>query len=71
MNDHRVAVHLPQRAMLVRLECLDCARMHLGHVARRMDSAVAGGNRAEAARLLGIGRPNLYAKMKELGLALP
>jgi len=27
--------------------------------------------RAEAARLLGIGRPNLYAKMKELGLALP
>ena len=31
----------------------------------------AGGNRAEAARLLGIGRPNLYAKMKELGLALP
>ncbi len=31
----------------------------------------AGGNRAEAARLLGIGRPNLYAKMRELGLALP
>ena len=31
----------------------------------------AGGNRAEAARLLGIGRPNLYAKMKELGMALP
>jgi DNA-binding NtrC family response regulator len=29
----------------------------------------AGGNRAEAARLLGIGRPNLYAKMKDLGLA--
>ena len=29
----------------------------------------AGGNRAEAARLLGIGRPNLYAKMRELGLA--
>jgi DNA-binding NtrC family response regulator len=28
----------------------------------------AGGNRAEAARLLGIGRPNLYAKMKELGI---
>ena len=28
----------------------------------------AGGNRAEAARLLGIGRPNLYAKMRELGL---
>jgi two-component system nitrogen regulation response regulator GlnG len=28
----------------------------------------SGGNRAEAARLLGIGRPNLYAKMKELGL---
>jgi two-component system, NtrC family, response regulator AtoC len=31
----------------------------------------AGGNRAEAARLLGIGRPNLYAKMRELGLVLP
>jgi DNA-binding NtrC family response regulator len=31
----------------------------------------AGGNRAEAARLLGIGRPNLYAKMKDLGLVLP
>ena len=31
----------------------------------------AGGNRAEAARLLGIGRPNLYAKMKDLGMALP
>ena len=29
----------------------------------------AGGNRAEAARLLGIGRPNLYAKMRELGVA--
>jgi DNA-binding NtrC family response regulator len=28
----------------------------------------AGGNRAEAARLLGIGRPNLYAKMRDLGL---
>jgi DNA-binding NtrC family response regulator len=28
----------------------------------------AGGNRAEAARLLGIGRPNLYAKMRELGI---
>ena len=28
-------------------------------------------NRAEAARLLGIGRPNLYAKMRELGLNLP
>ena len=28
----------------------------------------AGGNRAEAARLLGIGRPNLYAKMRELGV---
>jgi two-component system nitrogen regulation response regulator GlnG/two-component system response regulator AtoC len=31
----------------------------------------AGGNRAEAARLLGIGRPNLYAKMKDLGLSRP
>jgi two-component system nitrogen regulation response regulator GlnG/two-component system response regulator AtoC len=28
----------------------------------------SAGNRAEAARLLGIGRPNLYAKMRELGL---
>jgi DNA-binding NtrC family response regulator len=31
----------------------------------------AGNNRAEAARLLGIGRPNLYAKMRELGLEGP
>ena len=31
----------------------------------------AGGNRAEAARLLGIGRPNLYAKMRELGVGQP
>jgi DNA-binding NtrC family response regulator len=31
----------------------------------------AGGNRAEAARLLGIGRPNLYAKMRDLGLTPP
>ena len=31
----------------------------------------AGDNKAEAARLLGIGRPNLYAKMKELGLIPP
>ncbi|HVY44663.1 MAG TPA: helix-turn-helix domain-containing protein, partial [Minicystis sp.] len=31
----------------------------------------SGGNRAEAARLLGIGRPNLYAKMRELGLLGP
>jgi DNA-binding NtrC family response regulator len=29
----------------------------------------SAGNRAEAARLLGIGRPNLYAKMRELGLS--
>ena len=29
----------------------------------------SSGNRAEAARLLGIGRPNLYAKMRELGLS--
>jgi DNA-binding NtrC family response regulator len=28
----------------------------------------AGGNRAEAARLLGIARPQLYAKMKDLGI---
>ncbi len=28
----------------------------------------SAGNRAEAARLLGIGRPNLYAKMRELGI---
>jgi DNA-binding NtrC family response regulator len=31
----------------------------------------AGGNRTEAARLLGIGRPNLYAKLRELGLVQP
>jgi DNA-binding NtrC family response regulator len=31
----------------------------------------AGDNKAEAARLLGIGRPNLYAKMRELGLIPP
>ncbi|HEY0255143.1 MAG TPA: helix-turn-helix domain-containing protein [Kofleriaceae bacterium] len=30
--------------------------------------ARANGNRAEAARLLGIARPQLYAKMRELGL---
>ena len=28
----------------------------------------AGGNRAEAARLLNIARPQLYAKMKDLGI---
>jgi two-component system nitrogen regulation response regulator GlnG/two-component system response regulator AtoC len=28
----------------------------------------AQGNRAEAARLLGIARPQLYAKMKDLGI---
>ena len=28
----------------------------------------AGGNRSEAARQLGIGRPQLYAKMEEHGL---
>ncbi len=32
--------------------------------------ARSGGNRAEAARLLGIARPQLYAKMKDLGIAL-
>jgi DNA-binding NtrC family response regulator len=31
----------------------------------------AGGNRAEAARLLGIARPQLYAKMKDLGIEPP
>jgi DNA-binding NtrC family response regulator len=31
----------------------------------------SGGNRAEAARLLGIARPQLYTKMKDLGLELP
>ena len=30
--------------------------------------ARAGGNRAEAARLLGIARPQLYTKMKDLGI---
>jgi DNA-binding NtrC family response regulator len=35
-------------------------------ILRALDKA--GGNRAEAARLLGIGRPNLYAKMRELGI---
>ena len=29
----------------------------------------AGGNRSEAARKLGIGRPQLYAKMEEHGIA--
>jgi len=29
----------------------------------------SGGNRAEAARLLGIARPQLYARMKELGIS--
>lgn len=32
--------------------------------------ARASGNRAEAARLLGIARPQLYAKMKDLGMSL-
>jgi two-component system nitrogen regulation response regulator GlnG/two-component system response regulator AtoC len=38
---------------------------------RLIEKALArsSGNRAEAARLLGIGRPNLYAKMRELGLS--
>ena len=31
----------------------------------------SGGNRAEAARLLGLARPQLYAKMRDLGLAMP
>jgi DNA-binding NtrC family response regulator len=31
----------------------------------------SGGNRAEAARLLGIARPQLYAKMKDLGIEPP
>jgi DNA-binding NtrC family response regulator len=31
----------------------------------------AGGNRAEASRLLGIARPQLYAKMKDLGIEPP
>jgi DNA-binding NtrC family response regulator len=30
--------------------------------------ARAGGNRSEAARQLGIGRPQLYAKLEEYGL---
>jgi DNA-binding NtrC family response regulator len=38
---------------------------------RLIEKALArsSGNRAEAARLLGIGRPNLYAKMRELNLS--
>ena len=31
----------------------------------------SNGNRAEAARLLGLARPQLYAKMRDLGLAMP
>jgi DNA-binding NtrC family response regulator len=31
--------------------------------------AAAGGNRSEAARQLGIGRPQLYAKMQEYGIS--
>ena len=31
--------------------------------------AKSGGNRAEAARILGIARPQLYAKMEEHGMA--
>jgi two-component system NtrC family response regulator len=34
-----------------------------------MALAKSGGNRAEAARILGIARPQLYAKLDEHGLA--
>ncbi len=38
-------------------------------IARALDRA--GGNRAEAARLLGIARPQLYTKMDDHGLTDP
>ncbi|MCU0683257.1 MAG: helix-turn-helix domain-containing protein [Polyangiaceae bacterium] len=45
-------------------------RVHppLTPLARPPDHPRARGNRSEAARQLGIGRPQLYAKMQEHGL---
>jgi DNA-binding NtrC family response regulator len=43
------------------------AALEKGMIQRALEKA--GGNRAEAARLLGIARPHLYAKMDEHGLA--
>jgi DNA-binding NtrC family response regulator len=51
--------HLPMREAVAALE------KHL--IARALERS--GGNRAEAARLLGIARPQLYAKMDEHGLS--
>jgi two-component system response regulator AtoC len=50
---------------------LDLRRATASLERRLIEKALArsSGNRAEAARLLGIGRPNLYAKMRELGLS--
>ncbi len=50
---------LPLRTAVARLE------RHM--IARALERA--GGNRSEAARRLGIGRPQLYAKMEEYGLS--
>ena len=46
-------------------EAVAALEKHL--VARALERS--GGNRAEAARLLGIARPQLYAKMDEHGLS--
>jgi len=43
------------------------AQLERDYIRRALERA--GGNRAEAARLLGIARPQLYARMKELGLS--
>jgi DNA-binding NtrC family response regulator len=51
---------LDLRAAIATLE-----REYIGKALRR-----AGGNKAEAARLLGIARPQLYTKAKELGIDL-
>jgi DNA-binding NtrC family response regulator len=50
---------------------LDLRRATAALERRLIEKALArsSGNRAEAARLLGIGRPNLYAKMRELNLS--
>ena len=45
------------------------ARLEREYIQRALERS--GGNRAEAARLLGIARPQLYARMKELGLERP
>lgn len=44
-------------------------RLEIDFIQRAL--ARSGGNRSEAARLLGLARPQLYAKMRDLGLVMP